>query len=280
MAYTVALANQKGGVGKTTSSANIAEAAARRGTRVLLVDLDPQANATSLTDAEPLLSEPNTFGQQTPVTVSDALYAAQDRHNGPRTGGTALRIAVPAGDYWSENLRVVPSAPTLANRGDENWPGAAQRLALALEGAGEHFDLVVIDVAPTLGALFLKAMNAADGVLLVTEPADNSIEGLPRTLDTLAPVQQARQLPALLGVLSTNTPPLREARAGELVELLGREYGEQFWGTVPRRTVVRQAEGAHAPVHAFGSAGREVAAVYDEIAARVLEFAGLSVGAA
>lgn len=272
--YTVALANQKGGVGKTTSAANIADSAARRGVRVLLVDLDPQANATSLTDSQPMMAEPNAFGQRTPVTISDALYAAQDRHNGPRTPGTALRIAVPPGDYWAELLRVVPAAPTLANRGDETWPGATHRLAVALEGAGEHFDLAVIDVAPTLGGLFLTAMHAADGVLLVTEPADNSVEGLPRTLDTLSQVQQP---PAVLGVLSTNTPA-RETRAAELVELLAKEYGDQFWGAVPRRTAVRQSEGAHCPVRAWGADGREVADVYDRIAGRVLAFAGIAKG--
>lgn len=270
--YTVALANQKGGVGKTTSAANIADSAARRGSRVLLVDLDPQANATSLTDAQPILAGPNAFGQRTPVTISDALYAAQDRHSGPRTPGTALRVAVAPGEHWSEGMRVVPSAPALANRGDETWPGAVHRLTLALEGAAEHFDLAVIDVAPTLGALFLTAMDAADGVLLVTEPADNSVEGLPRTLDTLAQVQQP---PVVLGVLATNAPA-RESRAAELVALLAQEYGPRFWGTVPRRTVVRQSEGAHCPVRAWGRDGREVAAVYDAIADRVVAAAGLT----
>ncbi len=227
--YTVALANQKGGVGKTTSAANIADSAARRGVRVLLVDLDPQANATSLTDSQPMMAEPNAFGQRTPVTISDALYA---------------------------------------------WPGATGRLAVALEGAGDHFDLAVVDVAPTLGGLFLTAMHAADGVLLVTEPADNSVEGLPRTLDTLSQVQRP---PAVLGVLSTNTPA-RETRAAELVELLAKEYGNQFWGAVPRRTVVRQSEGARCPVRAWGADGREVADVYDRIAGRVLAAAGLTEG--
>lgn len=272
--YTVALANQKGGVGKTTSAANIADSAARRGVRVLLVDLDPQANATSLTDSQPMMAEPNAFGQRTAVTMSDALYAAQDRPNGPRTPGTALRIAVSPGDYWADMLRVVPAAPTLANRGDETWAGATHRLALALEGAGEHFDLAVIDVAPTLGGLFLTAMHAANGVLLVTEPADNSVEGLPRTLDTLSQVQQP---PAVLGVLSTNTP-VRETRAAELVALLAKEYGDQFWGAVPRRTAVRQSEGAHCPVRAWGHDGREVADVYDRIAGRVLASAGIAKG--
>lgn len=62
-----------------------------------------------------------------------------------------------------------------------------------------------------------------------------------------------------------------EARPAELLALLREQYGELMWGVVPRRTIVRQAEGAHAPVRAFGADGREVAEAYDRIAARVLD---------
>lgn len=63
----------------------------------------------------------------------------------------------------------------------------------------------------------------------------------------------------------------REARPSELLTLLREQYGELLWDVVPRRTIVRQAEGAHAPVRAFGAEGREVAEAYDRIAARVLD---------
>lgn len=270
--FTLAIANQKGGVAKTTSSANIADAAAQRGARVLLVDLDPQSNATNLTDVEPLEHAGNAFGKVQHVGIGDALYFAQERVGAEPQPGTALRIVVDSGEHWAAGLRVAPATEDLAARGQETFTGAEQRLAISLDGAAEHFDLVVIDCGPMLGPLFLAALHAADGVLLVTEPADNAMEGLPRTISVLRSVQAQRDgvTPRLLGVVATNVAS-REARPAELLALLREQYGELLWDVVPRRTIVRQAEGAHAPVRAFGAEGREVAEVYDRIAARVLD---------
>lgn len=275
--YTLAIANQKGGVAKTTSAANLADAAAERGARVLLVDLDPQGNATNLTDAQPRLYEGNPFGKPQALTVSDALHYAQERAGAPTQTGTVLQVTVPAGEFWSSRLHVAPANQDLAARGDESFPGAERRLALGLQGPAVDYDLVVVDCGPTLGPLFLAALEAADGVLLVSEPADNALEGLPRTVEALVSVRARRkgEVPALLGVLPTNVPA-REARSTELLALMRADYGDLLWDLVPRRTVVRQAEGAHAPVRAMGGpSALEVAAVYERAAQRVLDKAGL-----
>ena len=275
--YVVALANQKGGVAKTTSAANIADAAAERGQRVLLVDLDPQANATTLTDAQPREHRDETFGTVRQLTMSDALHHAQPRTGAPTQAGTVRAIAVAAGEHWASGLRVAPSSQDLAARGEEGWPGADRRLAVALDGVDELADLVVLDCGPTLGPLFLAALNAADGVLLVSEPADNALEGLPPTVQVLQEVRAQRggAAPQLLGIVATNVPG-HEARAAELLAQIRADYGERLWEVVPRRSIVRQAEGAHAPVRAMGRAGREVADAYDGIAGRVLEQVGLA----
>ncbi len=275
--YVVALANQKGGVAKTTSAANIADAAAERGQRVLLVDLDPQANATTLTDAQPREHRDETFGTVRQLTMSDALHHAQPRTGALTQAGTVRAIAVAAGEHWASGLRVAPSSQDLAARGEEGWPGADRRLAVALDGVDELADLVVLDCGPTLGPLFLAALNAADGVLLVSEPADNALEGLPPTVQVLQEVRAQRggAAPQLLGIVATNVPG-HEARAAELLAQIRTDYGERLWEVVPRRSIVRQAEGAHAPVRAMGRAGREVTDAYDGIAGRVLEQAGLA----
>lgn len=275
--FTVAIANQKGGVAKTTTAANLADAAAERGARVLLVDLDQQGNATSLTDAQPRVFEGGAFGKPQVLTVSDALYSTQEREGAPTKAGLLLQVAVPAGEYWSSRLRVAPANQDLAMRNAETFRGHERRLALALDSPSEKPDLVVIDCGPNLGPLFLAAMIAADAVVLATEPADNALEGLPRTLEA---IQTARALrgdprPLLLGVLPTNVAT-REARPTELLALLRQSYGQQLLEPVPRRAVVRQAEGAHAPVRAFGPDGREVADVYDRLARRVLDAAGVT----
>lgn len=269
--YTLAIANQKGGVAKTTSAANLADAAAEQGARVLLVDLDPQGNASVLTDAQPRTWEGNAFGKAQLLTISDALHFAQERAGAPVQTGTVLSVAVPAGAHWSPRLQVAPANQDLAARGEEAFPGAERRLRLGLSGAEDSVDLVVLDCGPALGPLFLAALHAADGVLLVSEPADNALEGLPRTVTVLRSVRAQRggEAPALLGVVATNMPT-REARAGELLELMRTDYGTQLWDVVPRRAVVRQAEGAHAPLRAMGRSAGEVAQVYARLAARVL----------
>jgi chromosome partitioning protein len=273
--FTLAIANQKGGVAKTTTATNLADAAAERGARVLLIDLDQQGNATSLTDAQPRVFEGNAFGKPQVLTVSDALYAAQERENAAKKAGTLFQVAVPAGEYWSSRLRVAPANQDLAQRNAETFRGYERRLALALDAPTEA-DLVVIDCGPNLGPLFLAAMYAADAVVLATEPADNALEGLPRTLEAIRTARALRgnEGPRLLGVLPTNVPA-REARPTELLGLLRESYGEQLLELVPRRAVVRQAEGAHAPIRAFGADGRDVAEVYDRLAARVLDAAGV-----
>jgi len=278
MAYTLAVANRKGGVAKTTTAANVADLAAAHGLRVLLVDLDPQANASSLTDAEPRTTTANPFGKPQTLTVADALYYAQEKTGAARQPGTMLSVVVPAGEYWPETLHVAPSSESLAARGDETFPGSEHRLAIALEGADASYDLLVLDCPPSLGPLFVNALYAADGVLLVTEAADNSVEALPRAYETLLAVQARRETPErpeLLGVVVTNLPS-RESRAGEVLADLRASYGDRLWDVVPRRSVVRQAEGARAPLRAYGPAGRDVVTVYERITTRLLEHAGLT----
>jgi chromosome partitioning protein len=261
MAYTLAVANQKGGVAKTTSAVNIADTAASRGLRVLLVDLDPQGNATALTDAQPKTTDANPFGKAQTLTVADALYYAQEKEGAARQPGTILGVVVMPGEHWSSALHIAPANEDLAARGDETFRGSELRLAVALDGAGEHYDLVVLDCPPSLGPLFLNALHAADGVLLVTEPADNSLEGLPRAADSVYRVQRQR---------GAQSPTL------ELLAVIREEYGALLWDVVPRRSVVRQAEGAHAPLRAYGAQGREVSEVYDRITTRLLTHAGLT----
>lgn len=284
MVYTLAVANRKGGVAKTTTAANVADLAASRGLRVLLVDLDPQGNATTLTDAQPRRAPRGPGLSAVPLTVADALYRAKDRATGPAQPGTLLGVVVPAGEYWPASLHVAPANEDLASRGHESFGGSERRLAIALEGAEQHYDLVVLDCPPSLGPLFLNALYAADGVLLVTEAADNSLEALPRAYETLDAVGRIRRhespstrraVPELLGVVVTNLPA-RELRAAELLGEIREGYLELLWDVVPRRSVVRQAEGARAPLRVYGPAGRDVVKVYQRITSRLLQHAGLT----
>ena len=274
--YTLAVANQKGGVGKTTTAANVADVLAERGLDVLLVDLDPQGSATRLTDAEPQQST-GVLGNPVELTVSDALYATQSRSGQTPIPGRMHLVAVPAGKYWSDRLRVAPANQDLAQRGGESFVGAETRLAASLqpEEPGQQLpDAVVIDCPPTLGTLFVAALHAADGVLLVTEAADGSVEGLSRTRLSLEQVRADRgdNAPELLGVIASNVPArAHSARSAQLLDELANTYGTQLWDVVPRREAVRQAEGAGAPISAYGPReGVEVQDAYTRIAERLL----------
>ena len=157
-----ALANQKGGVGKTTTAVNLAACLARAGERSLVIDLDPQANATSglgVWDAK--------------RTVDDAL--AED------APGSIAEVVVPSA--WPEGpggvLDVAPSAPLLAQRETKlaNDPiGAQDRLHIAMKGL--DYDIVIIDCPPSLGLLTVNGLFGADRALVVTEPGAWALDGV------------------------------------------------------------------------------------------------------
>lgn len=176
MPTIIAVANQKGGVGKTSTTINLADALARNGHRVLVIDADPQANATSILDVEldPVESR----------TLLDVLAAVTTG----QAGAGALAAAIhPAGPTWNR-IDVVPSQRELASREADNSPGREFLLRTAMDGAIDNYDVVLIDCPPSLGALTLSALAAADTVLIVTEPRVSSVDGVSElavTIDTV-----------------------------------------------------------------------------------------------
>lgn len=235
------VANQKGGVGKTTAVVTLAGWLQERGHRVLLVDLDPQASLTSYfsQDAEAASrSVYNLFDDRRTRAADLLLHTAGD--------GPALLAAVPALATLDRQL------------GSQKGQGLILRQALApLAG---QFDNVLLDCPPTLGILMINALAAADRVVVPTQTEHLALKGLERMTRTLEMVNRSR--PRRLQHLIVPTMFDRRTRASihALEELRSRYQGPELWsGVVPVDTRFREAseQGKSLSQLAPGSRGAE-----------------------
>jgi chromosome partitioning protein len=224
-----ALANQKGGVGKTTTAINLAACLAEAGERTLVVDLDPQANATS------------GLGER--ANGSSSL----DLLDGLPLEGLAkpTRFA---------RLDLVPAKPDLAGAAVElsRRPDGERYLADALRGAGESYAFVFVDCPPALGPLTVNALAAADRVLVPVQAEYYALEGLAQLVGSVDLVR-ARLNPrlALGGVLLTMVDR-RTRLAADVSDEVRRHFGELVFRTaVPRSVRVAEAPSHGLPVTAY-----------------------------
>ena len=222
---TIAIANQKGGVGKTTTSVNLAAALAAMGKRVLLVDMDPQGNATVSVGLQK---------DQLDATVFELLVEQQP------LGDVAVNLPALALDCVPADGDLTAAEVALLSVDDRE-----QRLKQALKGGTFLYDFVIIDCPPSLNMLTLNALVAADSVLITMQCEYFALEGLSALLETINTVAQSVN-PGLRveGILRTLYDP-RNALTNEVSEQLH----QHFEGLVYRTVIPRNIRLAEAPSH-------------------------------
>lgn len=261
----VAITNNKGGTMKTSGTVGLAEALASAGHSVLVVDMDPQRNASRR------LGIPNEHSQTHP-TVSEAIKAAQP--------GIAGEAVVPCGweDDFASRISVLPARFELENRISEAAVmGAVRRLDVVLEGVDDDIDITLVDCQPSVGHLTQMALSAVGGVLVMSAPEYDDIDGGVRVRNFVA--QQAENLhnPELefFGVVPTR---VRENLGAHQYQLEGLEeiFGaDNIWSPLlPERTAVKDASDAAVALRSFRS-GKEVAALFDELGRVLAKRVGL-----
>jgi chromosome partitioning protein len=252
---TIACANQKGGVGKTTTVVNLSSFLALSGYRVLVIDLDPQGNATSGLGVD----------RATLPSVYDAVV--DDR----ALGSLVVETRVPG-------LGLVPSSIALAGAEVELAPleQRERRLHRLIEPVAPDYDAILLDCPPSLGLLTVNALTAADGVLIPIQCEYYALEGLTQLVATINLVRDhlnpALEIDGAVLTMYDGRTNLSAQVAAEVRTHLGSRVYETV---IPRSVRLSEAPSHGLPIHAY-AAGSPGAVAYEALAREFARSIGLT----
>ncbi|MBI2776352.1 MAG: ParA family protein [Chloroflexi bacterium] len=231
MGRTIACANQKGGVGKTTTVVNLASYLALAGDRVLIIDLDPQGNATSGLGVDRAMT----------ASIYDAVIESQALET------LIIPTAIP-------NLDLVPSSIALAGAEVELAPleQRERRLGRLIAPILDRYDIVFIDCPPSLGLLTINALTAADGVLIPIQCEYYALEGLSQLLATIGLVREHLNADlAVDGAVLTMYDARTNLSAQVAAEVRTHLSDRVFEAVIPRSVRLSEAPSHGRPIHAY-----------------------------
>lgn len=232
MTKILAIANQKGGVGKTTTSVNLSAALAELGKKVLLVDTDPQGNATSGVGVDKNNVENSVYD----MLVEDV-----------NINKCVLETAV-------ENLYIIPANIALAGAEIELVSAMSRevRLKYAFKELDIDFDYIIIDCPPSLGLLTINSFTAANGIIIPVQCEYYALEGLSQLLNTIRLVQRhLNQSLEIEGVLLTMLDA-RTNLGNDVIAEVKDHFGEKVYDTIiPRNVRLSEAPSHGQPINVY-----------------------------
>lgn len=251
MVSVISVANQKGGVGKTTTTINLSASIANRGYRVLIVDIDPQGNATS-----GLGIEKSSIKQDIYNVLIDEIPLKD----------TILHTS-------TKRLDLVPATINLSGAETEliSMMARETRLKSALDAVSNDYDFIFIDCPPSLGQLSINAFTASDSILIPVQSEYYAMEGLSQLLNTIRLVQKHfnKDL-GVEGVLLTMLDS-RTNLGAEVVKEVQSYFDKKVYKTIiPRITKLAEAPSYGQPITEYAPNSRG-AEVYDDLAKEVLK---------
>ncbi len=252
MALTIALVNQKGGVGKTTTAVNLAAYLSAAGKRVLLIDMDPQGNASAGVGIRVGANEPHVYQVLLePGKVTDIIRPTN-----------------------LERLHVLPAHADLAGAAVDLVALEAReyRLLQALDKLKEQYDIILIDCPPSLGLLTINGLAAADQVLIPIQAEYYALEGLGQLLNTINLIQtHLKPSLGILGALVTMYDT-RNRLANAVVSELKTHFPNKIFQTmIPRNVRLAEAPSFGQPIMLYDAASRGAEA-YNALAQELISY--------
>ncbi len=244
MGKIIAVANQKGGVGKTTTTVNLAACLAKSGKKVLLIDIDPQGNSTSGLGIDKRRVE---------KTVYNCLINEEKMEN----------VAV---STQYENLDLCPSNLELSGAEIEliSIMGRENRLKQSLEGSKTKYDFILIDTPPSLGLITINTLTAADSVLIPIQCEFYALEGVSQLVETIKRVKKALNPSLYIEGIVMTMFDARTNLATEVVDEVKRFFpGKVYRTIIPRNVRLSEAPGFGRPAIYYDEASKGAQAYLD-----------------